>query len=193
MKKVFLTVCCVLFIIAGIYFAVRLLGADKPLAYKEINLGWAKTSLPFALWQNPQAKLMMQVLNDGSSELRDTELYLSLYDKKKFSMMVLYAEFDSASKIHPKQNLADSISNAGFKSEAKQAFKHAQYTKENGAIKYSYQTETKLSNTPLLLVSVSCTKGRKTANFFGVGKNTPENKEIVEHFLAETECFPEKK
>lgn len=179
-----------------------LLKGEGLLIYKQVNYGWLKTSLPFTLKKDvQQASLAKNTMNAVYLALFRTQVItqLELYSNrqehtaKKFRLDITYMATIPGIKHQAIDTLTSALTKEGFKQQATQAAKKAQRTKENGAIKYSYQTEAKHKNKTTVLVAISCTKNNTDLILLGYGEDTPQNKKFIEHILAKTECFPGEK
>ncbi len=166
------------------------------LTYTDVNLGWIKTSLPFSLQEDKQQALhIKETINttQHAQAVQDIKMYTGTYNPQTFAFMLETIAYAPTITPDLLNGIAGIIAGAGFETDAKRAMQQAQSQKENGSIKYLYQTRTKFKNTPAVFGTVLCAKGNTVAILFGNGNDTPQNRDIINHILSNTVCFPQEK
>ena len=198
--SIFASVCrlLVLYLMTGELGQKPHIQTKQTLTYKDIDLGWAKTSLPFSLEENSQQAIKMkEAINNAFNAqiVNDIKLYQGTYNSKEFSLGIgrnVYIPSLSLTQNATENSFRDSITGAGLDAKtAEQAVQKAQKSEENGIIKYAYVSEAKIQNTPAVFGIVTCAKGNNLLILFGNGMNTPLNKDILTNAVNKTECFPQ--
>ena len=166
---------------------------DSCQEYETKNLGWLKTSLPFPLQVNQTLK--NKIANTQFEEaVESMQTYEGTYDKKLFFLSIAHIVYASTIKPDPLAVFASSIGGSGYdRNEVDKAIKNVIKSNENGSIKYKYQTEAYVGNSPAIFGIVVCVKNNQSIMLWAQGYNTKQNKDIINHVLSETMCFPEDK
>ncbi len=161
--------------------------------YEIKNLGWLKTSLPFSLQADQTLK--NEFANTQFQEaVESMETYKGTYDKKLFFLSISHLVYASTIKPNPLTAFASSVGGSGYdKNEVDKAIKNAIKSNENGSIKYKYHTEAPVGNSPAVFGIIICVKNNQSIMLWAQGYNTKQNKDIINHVLSETVCFPEDK
>jgi hypothetical protein len=159
--------------------------------YENKDLGWLKTSLPFSLQADQTLK--NQIANSQFQEaIESVQTYKGTYDKKLFALAISHIVYASTIKPDPLTVLASTIAGSGYdKNEVNNAIKNAIKSNENGSIKYKYQVEASVGNSPSIFGIVLCVKNNQSILVWAQGYNTKQNKDIVNHVLNDTVCFTE--
>lgn len=198
--SIFASVCrlLVLYLMTGELGQKPHIPTIQNLTYKDIDLGWVKTSLPFSLKENSQQALKMkEFINNAFNAqiVSDIKLYQGTYNSKEFSLGIgnnIYIPSFSLTQNSAENSFRDSITGAGIDSEtAEEAVQKAQKSEENGIIKYAYVSEAKIQNTPSVFGILTCAKENNLLMLWGLGRNTPLNKDILTNAINKTECFPQ--
>ena len=89
--SIFASVCrlLVLYLMTGELGQKPHIQTKQTLTYKDIDLGWAKTSLPFSLEENSQQAIKMkEAINNAFNAqiVNDIKLYQGTYNSKEFSL-----------------------------------------------------------------------------------------------------------
>lgn len=169
----------------------------KPTAadekYSSIDLGWIKVYSPCPLNENlKQASKQQKIASDNKNwkGVQNVTYYDGVYKPSQLAIDVYF--LTSGISPNPKEILARHLAVFG-KEAMEKALLNSKKSQENGSTKYIYRTELQLNNTSIVVGYIACVKDNHLIVLSSGGESTPENKNIVQHILEKTECFPEKK